>query len=255
MTRRATGYLAPDTPLGGTYTELSADDAAQLDVDIDLSHLCGSVRDQGDVNSCLAHAFVSAEELWARRCGLTPEPLSAVALYQATLADAGRAVDGGATLSETVAAAASGGLVPEAEWEDDPARWSVPLPPELRERAARSRRVLHTLPLPPDEVNIRWALSCGHGVVVGLRLFEASTDGAADSGLLALPEPGDRPFAGHAVLLTGWNRARRTFISQWAWGRDFGHGGFVELPAAYVCDPVLTPEIFALRSFRRLPIV
>lgn len=252
---RSSGYILPEVPMTGTHTALSSDDVRQLGADINLVHLCGAVRDQGPVGSCLANAFAYAEEMWARRCGLEPQPLSSLALYAITRHDAGRQGDSGATLGETVAAAMSGGLIPEAEWEDDPVRWAEAVPDDLRARAAATRRLLHTMPLPPDSLNLRWALTCAHGVVAGLRLFEGSFASVESTGALSLPERGESRAIGHAVLLVGWSNSRRTFLSQWAWGRDFGRGGFVEIPEAYLCDPFLTPEVYALRSFRRLPAV
>ncbi len=248
-----TGYIEPAFIHRGTYREFGHDDAAALrNVDVSLLHLCGPVRDQGPVNACLPHALASAEELWARRAGLPHDPVSAIALYATALHDSGRRADTGLTTAEALAAAASGGLVSASAWDDDPELWRETLPDDFRARAAAERRVLHTMPLPPSAPDIRWALMAGQSVIAGLRLFESSVDAAAQGGTLAMPREGERPYTGHAVLIVGYSTARRAYLSQWAWGRGFGQGGFVDIPEEYLQDPLLTPELHAILGFRRI---
>lgn len=249
-----TGYVPPEFEHRGTYREFSAAEGRMLaGAEVNLVHLCGGVRDQGPVGSCLPHAIVSAEELWARRCGLAPEPLSALALYAAARRDAGRDGDTGLTTAQAFAAAASGGLVPEHSWSDDPERWREVPPADVRAESSARRRLLHTMPLPHSAPDVAWALISGQGVVAGLRLYDSSVASVERGGPLALPAQGEEPYAGHGVLVIGYSASRKTFLSQWAWGTAFGDAGFVEIPDAFLLDPYLCPELHAILSFRRLP--
>lgn len=218
--------------------------AAALPAHADLRGQMSAIADQGAIGSCTAFAIVKGmREFLVNKAGLQAEPLSAGFLYamerlqEGTFpGDAGAGIDTGMkVLSET-------GTTPEADFpyataeeQKDPAQLAAYLAmkpgPEQVERAKpfRVASIKHLTTLN----NIRQELAAGNAVVIGFEVYESFTKIGPD-GVAPMPKEGEKLEGGHAVLLVGYDNARKVFIVKNSWGPNWADHGYFYMPFDYV---------------------
>jgi papain like protease len=82
-----------------------------------------------------------------------------------------------------------------------------------------------------EEKSLTWfktQLAGGHEVVFG---FTTTTDGGVINGVWV---PGDTPYAGHVMLMIGYDDADKSFLVKNSWGTDFADSGFVRFSYDWV---------------------
>jgi len=81
-------------------------------------------------------------------------------------------------------------------------------------------------------------LSSGYDIVYGLKVAGTDwNDGSAETGVVDVQVVGGSPapaYAGHAMLLVGYNRPAQYFVFKNSWGSDRGHAGYFRVSYAYL---------------------
>ena len=61
-----------------------------------------------------------------------------------------------------------------------------------------------------------------------------------------LPGPAEAPQGGHAVMAVGYDYAAQRFVVRNSWGAGWGMRGYFTLPYAYLLQPGLTADLWAI---------
>lgn len=205
---------------------------------VDLRAHCTAVEDQGRTNSCTANAVVGAMEyLYAKRDGRAPDLSRLFVYYNTRRLNGTIPKDGGARISEAMAAALAYGACKAEIWPFDIARL-MEQPPQPAYMDAMGHEAMQFARVPGVEGAVR-ALAQSLPVVFGCFLPRRCYDEAATTGRIPTTSPQERgspPQFGHAMLLVGYDLPAKEFIVRNSWGPRWGDAGYCRLPfeeAAY----------------------
>lgn len=229
------GLAAPSISFAATRSVLGD---PTLPASVDLRPHCTSVEDQGRTNSCTANAVVGAMEYHLAKRDGGPTDLSRLFVYFNTRRLNGTIdQDGGARISEAMAAALAYGACRAELWPYDVARMAEQ-PPQPAYLDGLGHEAMQYARVPGVEGAVR-ALAEGLPVVFGCFLPQRCYDEAARTGRIPATRPEERgapPQFGHAMLLVGYDLGAKEFIVRNSWGPGWGDSGYCRLPfeeAAY----------------------
>ncbi len=199
---------------------------------VDLRPHCTAVEAQGEINSCTANAAVGAlEYLYHKRDGAAPE-LSRMFVYFNTRRLNGTILnDGGARISEAMAAVLAFGACREELWPYAPQLFAQQ-PPQQVYLDAMGHEALQFARVPGIDGAVR-ALASGLPVVFGTCLPKRCYDEAAQTGRMPATTAQERsqsaPPMGHAMLLVGYDLDAKELLVRNSWGPGWGDGGYCRL--------------------------
>lgn len=200
----------------------------------DLRPLLMPCYNQGQAGSCTGNATAGALELDEIIQGAEKVTPSRLFLYWGGRAQEGTTKqDAGAMIRDVVAGVAKWGYCHESYWPYDVNNVTV-CPTKEAYGAAYSHklnnymyaRVSQTLP------SLKQVLFSNRGVIFGFTVYE-SFEHIGSDGLMPLPQSSESVLGGHAVLMVGYDDARRVFIVRNSWGTDWGDGGYFYMPYDY----------------------
>ena len=70
----------------------------------------------------------------------------------------------------------------------------------------------------------------------------------ARSGILRLPQPGEKLLGGHAILAVGYDDTTEMIKIRNSWGADWGQQGYFDMPYKYIQDPDLASDFWAINK-------
>ena len=209
---------------------------------LDLSQFCSPVEDQGALGSCTAQAVVGVVEYLERRAMKRHVDASRLFVYKT-----GRMIDGyvgdtGLSVRTGMKALATFGAPPERYWpydidrfDDDPGAFVYAYGQRFRAlryyRLDIERRSRMQLLLLMKKVMV-YGLPIAFGFIV--------YSWGDDRGAFPMPEEGQEPQGGHAVVAVGYDDDIRIGDSTGAlrirnsWGTGWGQSGYGWLPYDYV---------------------
>jgi len=242
---RAYGWR-PDHPDHRDYllvdhVELPA--IASLPARVDLREtgfLDDSIFDQLRLGACVENATAEglmyvqrATGLWARGLRVTPSRLAMY--YWVRQIEGTTSEDAGSEIRDALkVVAGKPGYVDEATWPYEVDRFSEAPPPAVVQ-AAGSDRATKYMRVAVNATAMRQALAAGFPVIVGFEVYqEIESDQVARTGYLPRPSRGEEAIAGHAVLLVGYDDARRRWLLRNSWGPGWGMGGYFETDYGYL---------------------
>ncbi len=222
---------------------------ANLPRAVDLRPWMPVVEDQGALGSCCANALVGAlEYLTVRERGERTDLSRIFVYYNQRLWDGEVRQDVGATVVDGVRVLARVGVPTERSWPYLRGLFAVQPPEPIYTEAAR-HKVSDWWSIDIDVDAMRACLAAGFPVVFGTRVTESFMK-PPSSGMISIPSATDRDDAKHgrhALLLVGYDDARRTFVVRNSWGDDWGDRGYCYMPYAYLGNRSWTRNAWALR--------
>lgn len=78
------------------------------------------------------------------------------------------------------------------------------------------------------------ALAEGHVICVGIPLYNSQIATMETSNSFTIPDVGESPIGGHAVLLVGYDASQGVFLLQNTWGKDVGMKGYFSISMLYI---------------------
>ena len=208
---------------------------------------CPPIEQQGNLISCVAHAFTSALEFLSLRDGVD-DPLSRLFLHWATREVDRRSndKDDGVTIGSTVMAFAKHGVCRESLWPYDESKLNQRPTPEALADAATQ---VHggTVQLPTLRA-IKLSIASGFPVMVSFGIAR-SADDAADgtpsdthrTGSFPLPTVGDPSTGRHFCLAVAYDDAEGKVTIANSWGDGWGKKGYGDLGYAFFGPTQDTP--------------
>jgi C1A family cysteine protease len=232
----------------------------QLPPSVDLRSQMPPVVDQSTAGSCTANALSGAlgflESQALRTKVASPEefnpntftPFSRLFIYfNERDLEGDPTTDGGAQIRDGIKTLAQYGGCDEILWPYDLNNLFVkPSDPCYTE--ALQHKISSYYSLDNDLFALKSALASGYPVVFGFTVYDYfESPEMMQTGVLNVPQTSEECLGGHAVLLSGFNDADRTFWVRNSWGTSWGpFGGYFKMSYDYISNPDLTDDFWVV---------
>lgn len=219
-----------------------------LPASVDLRSKCSPVENQGQLGSCTANALAGALEFLELENRTPFTDLSRLFIYYNE-----RAIehtiksDSGAQIRDGVKTLAKQGVCPEKKWPYVISRFEIKPTPACYAEAKKHIITSYHRILTLDEM--RTCLAEGFPFVFGFTVYESfESQEVARSGVVNMPDSGERVVGGHAVLGVGYSDKQRRFIVRNSWGRGWGQHGYFTIPYGYLASRNLADDFWTVRN-------
>jgi C1A family cysteine protease len=227
-------------------------DAAELKIldEVDPRGELPDVFNQGQLGSCTANAVAAAVEYDAKLNGSDPGFLSRLWIYyyERKLEGAPLDQDTGAQGRDGFKVCEKLGVPLEQDWPYDIAKFSQ-APPESLEGEAHEHRISNYRVVPRNLDSMKAVLSNRQTIAFGFTVYESfESPEVAKSGMVPLPNRGEKVMGGHEVLLVGYLKDEPNYgLVRNSWGSDWALGGYFLMPWAYILDAHLASDFRTIR--------
>ena len=247
MTRKFIHGWNPDLPDHRDYAFRS--ERAEVPAVVDLRPQCPPVLDQGQLGSCTANAISNCHRFVQVKEGEKAFQPSRLFIYYNERAIEGTTrTDSGAEIRDGFKTIANQGVCDEAAWPYNIAKFTKK-PGATCYKSALAHTAIQYQRL--NNANVNDLLSCladGYPFVFGFTVYESfESDAVAKSGVVNMPQKGEKSLGGHAVLCVGYNSKASRFVVMNSWGTSWGQNGYFTIPFAYLTDPNLADDFWTLR--------
>ncbi len=215
---------------------------------VDLRNNCSPVEDQGQLGSCTANALVGALEFLEIQAKAEPVDLSRLFIYYNERALEGTIrTDSGAMLRDGIKSLVTRGACCEGCWPYTISMFArKPGASCYKEALQRKISAYHRLNT-VDEM--RSCLAERFPFVFGFTVYESfESSTVAKSGVVDMPEPGERLLGGHAVMAVGYDDQTKRFIVRNSWGEGWGKKGYFTIPYEYLENRNLSDDFWTIRK-------
>ncbi len=220
---------------------------AVLPPSVDLRSICSPVENQGQLGSCTANALVGALEFLERKDKVTFVDLSRLFIYfNERVIEHSVKSDSGAMLRDGMKALAKQGVCTEKKWPYVISKFMVKPNRACYKEASQHEITSYHRLVTLDEM--RTCLAEGFPFVFGFTVYESfESQQVAQTGLLPMPQAGEKQVGGHAVLAVGYNDSEKRFLIRNSWGTDWGMQGYFTMPYEYLSDRNLSDDFWTIR--------
>lgn len=250
MTARAYGYI-PDVKDDRDYEYAAPRITANLPAVLDLTTNANypAAYDQGVWGSCVgnAAAFCMAHAIHVPRPADPFVMLSRMEIYYLARALRGLENQDGGCMGRDAIKVAAKGVAEEALWTYTRDHLFTPPPPEVLAAGVAHTAIQYSRISSPTVDNIRSALFSGHPVMLGTLVYPSfESDEAARTGLVPMPQPGERPISGHELVAVGSHHPKRLFKMRGSWGQ-YGDNGHMWMPYDYIANLKYTADLWVIQ--------
>lgn len=205
------------------------------------------IYDQGELGSCTANAIGAAFEFGQVKQGLKDFMPSRLFIYYNERAMEGTIdTDSGAMIRDGMKSVAKVGVCTEVTWPYDIPRFTEK-PPRTAYTEAKKHQALVYRRVLGNLHQMQGCLAQGYPFVFGFSVYESfMKPEVAKTGKVPLPPRGEQLIGGHAVLAVGYDDAIQSFIVRNSWGEGWGMKGNCVMPYAYLTDPSLARDFWAI---------
>lgn len=219
----------------------------KLPTKVDLRPKLPPVYDQGELGSCTANAIGAAFEFEQVKQGLKDFMPSRLFIYYNERAMEGTIdTDAGAMIRDGMKSVAKVGVCTEDTWPYDISQFTAK-PPAKAYTEAKKHQALVYRRVMGNLHQMQGCLASGYPFVFGFSVYESfMSPDVAKTGEVPLPPRGEQLIGGHAVAAVGYDDAKQSFIVRNSWGTGWGIKGYCLMPYAYVSDPQLARDFWAI---------
>ena len=197
----------------------------------DLKPIVLPVEDQGMLGSCVGNGGTTQLETMWVRMGQPFEQMSRLGLYWlARYLEDNVENDDGCYPRDMAKALVRFGCPKESLHPYDAKKFKVK-PSDEAMRNALTHRV-KTYYWPRNAAEIKYALSLGYPVGVGIRVFSGFE--SPINGVVSMPGPDEDDAGLHWIVICGHNDATQYYDIVNSWGTSYGNGGFAKVPYEYI---------------------
>lgn len=243
------GYI-PDLPdQRDHYFAAAPAVVGALPTAVDLRPQMPSVYDQGQLGSCTGNAIAAAVQFCRRKHALAPDfaPSRLFIYYQERVIEHTTRQDAGAMIRDGFKAIAADGAPDEVLWPYDVAKFARK-PTKAAYNAGKLDLAIEYQRLVQQADQMRACLAGGDPFVAGISVYASFESAAvARTGDVPMPQQHEQMLGGHAILIVGFDDARRVFRFRNSWGL-WGDQGYGTLPYDYLTNTDLASDLWVLRG-------
>lgn len=216
---------------------------------VDLRSECPPVYDQGQLGSCTANGIGGAIEFDQRKQGSKEfVPSRLFIYYNERVIENTVTQDSGAQVRDGIKSVATLGAPPETDWPYDIQKFAQK-PPTKAYTDAKTDLVTVYSRVVQNLAQFQGCLASGYPFVFGFTVYESfESQEVADSGIVPMPQAGEKVVGGHCVVAVGYNNTQRMFIIRNSWGTSWGLKGYCMMPYEYLLDAHLASDFWTIRS-------
>lgn len=213
------------------------------------------VYDQLTLGACTGNSISGAIQYDLIRQGLAPlTPARLFIYYNERVIEGTVGQDAGAVIRDGIQSINKQGVCDESLWPYDVTQFTVQPSPACY-GAALNAKSLQYAAVNQDLESIKQALTQGTPVVIGFTVYESFEDATtAQTGMVVMPGATEEVLGGHAVLIVGANDSEQAFngipagcfVIRNSWGSGWGAGGYCFFPFAYLLNPNLASDFWAI---------
>jgi hypothetical protein len=220
----------------------------KLPVKIDLRNILPPIWDQDGVGVCHAEGVAKAVCAVEKQEGIPVlDPSVLFLAWNARALEGTQNHDSGASIRDTIKAAAANGICSAETWPFVPARLCV-RPPPAAYTEARGHVALQYQSIQQTSADYRGALANGHVFPIGIEVFPSFESAqVARTGLVPLPRLTEQSIGGHCILICGYDDIAARFTFANSWGTSWALGGYGTIPYAYLLNPNIAWDAFAIQ--------
>ncbi len=223
-----------------------------LPAHVDLRHFCSKIEDQGYLGSCTANALAGSLEFLEIKNKVRYAELSRLFIYynERAIEHSVRS-DSGAMLRDGIKTLANHGVCKEKSWPYIISRFTKKPGAACYKQASNHQITSYHRILTIDEM--RTCLAEGYPFVFGFSVYESfQSQQVAKTGVMDMPQHGERALGGHAVMAVGYDDAEKRFIVRNSWGTKWGMKGYFTMPYHYLSDRNLSDDFWTIRKGERM---
>jgi C1A family cysteine protease len=215
---------------------------------VDLRPEMPPIYDQGSLGSCTANAVAACSEYLWRKAGKSYGTPSRLFIYfnerriENTINE-----DSGAQLRDGMKALATWGTCSETEWPYDTQKFSTKPSKSCYTSAQKHKDILYRY-VNQNLLDMRTVLAQGIPFTIGVAIYESfESDQTTNTGIISMPGD-ERSLGGHAMCVVGYDNSTQSFIVRNSWGPQWGEAGYCMIPYAYLTNPDLSCDFWAVTS-------
>ena len=230
------------------YQELAVVAPEKLPPAIDLRPKCTPVQDQGQLGSCTANALAGNVDYLKMQSLKKVLDFSRLFIYyNERIIEHTVNTDSGAMIRDGIKSLVKLGACPETEWPYDIAQFTK-TPSEQAYKDALNYQITSYYRL--GSLNeMKHTLAAGYPFVFGFSVYESfESPEVAKTGIVPMPQPGERLLGGHAVMAVGYDDSKEQFIVRNSWGTGWGIQGYFLMPYAYLENDNLSSDFWTIRD-------
>jgi C1A family cysteine protease len=139
-------------------------------------------------------------------------------------------------------------VCPESEWPYDISAFTEPPPVQCYSDAKL------TLALQYQRIwqNLTMMLAClasGYPFLVGISVYESfESQQVAQTGMVPMPQWGERLLGGHCVAVVGYDNSQQRFLCRNSWGTSWGQQGYFTIDYGYLTNYSLASDVWTIRQ-------
>jgi C1A family cysteine protease len=252
-TRKASYGWVPDKPDQRDFL-YSAKRAVPptLPPSVDLRSKDSPIEDQGHLGSCTANALAGALQFLELKDGLPLVDLSRLFIYyDERILENTVNSDSGAPIRDGIKTLASQGVCPEKMWPYVISKYRLKPSQSCYKNGAQHLITSYYRILTTDEM--RTCLADGFPFVFGFSVY-ASFESAqvAKTGVVPMPQPGEKQMGGHAVMAVGYDDSTSRFLIRNSWGTGWGMNGYFTIPYDYLANRNLSDDFWTIRRGKEM---
>lgn len=215
---------------------------------VDLRDKCSPVEDQGNLGSCTANALAGALEFLELKDNKPLVDLSRLFIYyNERVIEHTVKSDSGAMLRDGIKTLAKQGVCAEKKWPYVISKFAVKPTPSCYKDAANHQITTYHRIITLDEM--RACLAEGFPFVFGFTVYESfESQEVAKTGVVQMPQHGERVVGGHAVLAVGYDDTQKRFIVRNSWGTGWGMKGYFTMPYDYLSTHNLAGDFWVVHA-------